>query len=64
MSATKHPTKKSRRSCGLPGIRNYKSHTWRAEAEKQRRWAWEKACLAANMMVVFGCKKWVGLVEG
>lgn len=28
--------------------------TWRADAEKARRWAWAKAFLAANMMNVMG----------
>ena len=38
--------------------------TWRAEAEKQRRWAWKNACLAANMMNVMEMRAngdWVGL---
>lgn len=42
------------------------SRTWRAEAEKQRRWAWVKACLAANMMNgVQGVRRWrLGWAEG
>ena len=45
------------RYCG-----NTQLHTWRAEAEKQRRWAWEKACLAANMMTVIEVQQvgWTG----
>ena len=58
MSASNRPTKKSVRSDA--GNRR----TWRAEAEKQRRWAWKNACLAANMMNVMemgGNGDWVGL---
>lgn len=29
--------------------------TWRADEEKVRREAWEKACLAANMVTAIGC---------
>lgn len=36
--------------------------TWRADAEKARRWAWAKAFLAANMMDVMECeRRWTGL---
>lgn len=38
-----------------------REHTWRADAEKARRWAWAKAFLAANMMDVMGCeRRWKG----
>ena len=34
--------------------------TWRADAEKARRWAWAKAFLAANMMDVMGVSTKMG----
>lgn len=29
--------------------------TWRADTEKARRWAWENACLAANIVWEMEC---------
>lgn len=53
------------RSCkkllGWPKLPKALQRTWRADAEKARRWAWAKAFLAANMMDVMECgRRWTG----
>ena len=62
--ASTHPMAPLRKALAAMSGNN---RTWRAEAEKQRRWAWKNACLAANMMSVIGSVRgwrlgWTGRV--
>ena len=48
------------RGVQMLGWNIWRQRTWRADAEKARRWAWAKAFLAANMMDVMGVSTKMG----